>query len=256
MSRVAELALSLFLVSSAFGAEVFEDRIEKVVPLAANGTFSLGAIDGSVEIYGSEDNEARIVAVRKALSLERLNQIQIRISGDGNAVTVNTTAPPQPRWSFRDHSGTVDYTITLPQHARIASLNLPNGDLVIHGMRGGDNVASVGNGRLTAHNCYCDQNLRVQRGGLDLFFDWSEPRPIAVEAVIGRGNIRAVVPSDSSFRLSATSAHGRVSSDFSEIAERKPGGVSRIEQVIGTEPLSELVLRATEGNIRISETIW
>jgi hypothetical protein len=246
----------LFLVSFACAGEVLEDRIERTIALQADGTFSLQGIDGSVEIYGAEENEVKVFAVRKAFSLERLNQIQVRISGRDDVMRIETTAPPRPRWGLKDRSGTVDYTIILPQHARISSLEMPNGDLIIHGMRGGPVSASLGNGRMTVHNCYCNQTLRVQRGRLDLFFDWNDLRAIAVDARVINGNIQAVIPSDSSFRLRAASATGRVASDFTQMEERKRGGVSQIDEVIGNVPLSQLVLQTTNGNIRISQSSW
>lgn len=246
----------LSLVSFAFAGEVLEDRIEKTIPLQADGIFSLRAIDGSVEIYGAENNEVKLVAIRKAFSLERLNQIQVRVSGRDDVVKIETTAPPQPRWGLKDRSGTVDYLINLPQHARILSLDVPNGDVVIHGMRGGSVDASLGNGRMTAHNCYCNQTLRVQRGRLDLFFDWNDLRAIAVEGTVVSGNIHAVIPGDSSFHLRAASVTGRVANDFTRMQERRRGGVSQVDEVIGDEPLSQLLLRATNGNINISESSW
>ena len=247
---------ALFLVSSALAGDVLEDTITKTVPLDTSGTFSLRAIDGSVEIYGAEKNEAKIIATRKAFSPERLNKIQVQISGQGDSVNINTTAPPQPRWGLKDRSGTVDYTVILPQHARIASVEIPNGDIVIHGMRGGGVAASLDNGRMTIHNCYCDQTVRVKRGALNLFFDWNDLRPIVVDGTVVNGNIFAVVPEDSSFRLHAASDYGRVASDFTEMPERRRGGVSQIDDVIGPAPLSKLLLRTTHGNIKISETIW
>ncbi len=256
MSKAAALALLLCLVSSAFSAEVLEDTIEKTVPLKADGTFSLQTIDGSVEIYGAEAEEVKIVAIRKAFSPQRLNAIQVRIDGGGSdSVNISTTALPKPRWGLSDRSGTVDYIINLPQHARIASLDIPNGELIIHGMRGAAINASLGNGRLISHNCFCDQKLRVQSGGLDLFFDWDEERPITIDGALVNGNARAVIPGDASFKLHAVSVHGRVASDFTELAERKRGGVSEINETIGPAPLSSLTLRATDGSIRIMEAL-
>lgn len=256
MSKAAALALQLFLVSSLFPAELFEDTIEKTIPLNANGTFSLQSIDGSVEIYGAENEEVKIVAIRKAFSPERLNAIQIKIDGDSNSVNVRTIAPPTPRWGLHDRSGTIDYVINLPQHATISSLELPNGELIIHGMRGAGISASLGFGRLVSHDCFCDQKLRVQSGGLDLFFDWDEARSITIAGVVVNGNALAIIPGDASFKLHAVSAHGKVASDFTEIAQRKRGGVSEINEMIGSAPLSSLSLRATEGNIRIQEALW
>jgi hypothetical protein len=256
MKQLAAIVLSLFVVSSAIAAEVLEDTIERTIPLDANGTFSLRAIDGSVEIYGADKNEVKVVATRKGFSPERINQIQVQISGQGDIVNINSTAPPEPRWGFKDRSGTVDYTINLPEHARISFLEVPNGDVIVHGMRGAGLTASLGNGRLTVHNCYCDQTLRVQRGALDLFFDWNDLRTITVDGTVVNGNIHAVIPNDSSFQLHASSKTGRVASDFTEIQERRRGGVSQIDDVIGTVPLSKVVLQTTRGNIKISKGIW
>jgi hypothetical protein len=256
LTKLTAIAAHLLLVSSSLAGEVLQNTIERIIPLDADGTFSLRSIDGSVEIYGAENNEVKIVAIRKSFSLQRLNAIQIEITGQGDAVNINTSKPPAPRWGLSDRSCTVDYVINLPQHARIASVEVPNGELIIHGMRGGAIKAVLANGRLTSHDCYCDQNLRVQRGGLDLFFNWNDERPIAVDGTIENGNIWAVVPGDSSFRLHAFSRTGRVTSDFTEIQDRKRGGVSELNAVIGPAPISRLILRATHGNIRILETPW
>jgi hypothetical protein len=253
LTILAAGALSLFLVRTAFAGDVLEDTIEKTIPLDATGTFSLRTIDGCVEIYGAENNEVKIVALRKAFSLERINKIQVQVEGQGSSVTVNTVGPSQPRWGWSDRSGTVDYIISLPQRARIASLDVPNGEIVIHGMRGASINASLGHGRLTSHNCFCDQTLQVESGGLDLFFDWNELRPIIVNANVTNGNARAVIPGDTSFELHASSEHGRVASDFTEIAERRRGGVSAINETIGPAPFSKLMLHVVHGNIQISE---
>ena len=257
MNKLAvALAFQLYLVSSTYSAEVLEDTIERTVPLGKNGTFSLQTIDGSVEIYGAEDNEIKIVATRKAFSPERLNAIQVRIDAGNDTVNIHTTGLPKERWGFGDRSGTIDYVINLPQHARIASLEIPTGEVIIHGMRGPAVNASLGNGRLISHNCFCDQTLRVQSGGLDLFFDWDEPRAINIEGTIINGNAHAIIPADASFKLHAVSVHGKVASDFTEVAQRKRGGVTQINETVGPAPSSTLTLRATDGNIRILEALW
>ncbi len=254
-NKVAIIALYLILVSPVLAGEVLEDTIEKTLPLSATGTFSLKAIDGSVEIYGAETEQVQIVATRKAFSPERVNAIKIAVAGDGNSVNIDTVAPPKPRWGLRDRSGTVDYIINLPQRARITSLKVPNGELVIHGMRGAGIDASLGNGRLISHNCFCDQALKLGGGRLDLFFDWDEPRPIEIEAAVVNGNAHAIIPSDASFRLHASSARGHVASDFTQMENRKRGGMSEVNETIGPAPFSRLTIRAQEGNIQISEVL-
>lgn len=257
MNRILLVAIQLILVSSiALSADVLEDTIEKTVPLDPQGTFSLQAIDGSVEIYGSETNEVQIVATRRAFSPERVNSIRVDAESTGDAVHVRTVAPAKPHWALTDHSGTVDYVINVPQRARLAAITVPNGELIIHDMRGAGISASLGNGRITTQNCFCDQQLRVENGGVDLSFDWVEQRPINIDGAIVNGNVRALIPGDASFALHAVSAHGTVTSEFTQMGERKRGGVRQIDQIIGPAALSKVSLRAVNGNIQISELNW
>ena len=254
------IAASLFgwctLSTSAIGSEVLEDIVEKTVPLTPGGTFALHGTDGTIQIYGTDSSEIKVVAIKKAFSSARLKAMEIQIEAKDGLVNVNTITPAKPRWGLSDRSGTIDYIIDVPQTARIAAVDLPNGELVIDGMRGAPISGAVGNGRVTTHNCFCDQKVRVENGAADIVFDWLEEKPLTIDAVISDGNARAVIPVDASFEVHALAEHGRVASDFSEIENRKRGGVSEIKETIGQAPLSKLTMRTVNGNIRISEVIW
>src|SRR5213082_31445 len=238
----------LLIASSLPAGEVLEDVVERRFPLDPSGTFSLRAIDGTVEIYGTDSREVKIVAIKKAFSPERLNAIAIRVDARPDAVNIETTPPPAPRHPFSDRSGTVEYTINVPQTARIARVELPHGELVIDGMRGSSIAANLGSGQLVTHNCFCDQTVRLNRGGLNVCFDWLEERPIAVEAVIEDGNVLARIPTDATFQLRALAKQGHVSSDFSPMESRKRGDVSEINEANGDAPATKLSFRADEGN--------
>src|SRR6266480_7914818 len=124
MNKLALAALlvfgGLFFANGVTAGEVLEDVVERRFPLDPSGTFSLRAIDGTVEIYGTDSAEVKIVATKKAFSLERLNAIVIRVDARQDSVNIETTSPPAPRHHFSDRSGTVEYTINVPQTARIA----------------------------------------------------------------------------------------------------------------------------------------
>ena len=260
MNKIALTVLSAFagaLFANSIGAgEVLEDVVERRFPLDPSGTFSLRAIDGTVEIFGSDSREVKIVATKKAFSLERLNAIVIRVDARPDAVNIETTPPPTPRHRFSDRSGTVEYTINIPQTARITRVELPNGELVIDGMRGASIAACLGRGQLAIHNCFCDQTIHVNQGGLNVFFDWVEERPITIEAEMDDGNVLARLPTEATFQLHAVTKQGHVSSDFSSMEARKRGDVSEINEEIGDAPATKLKLRATDGNIHISEVVW
>jgi len=253
---IASVLALCMLSTSAIGNEVLEDIVEKTVPLAPAGTFALHGTDGTIQIYGTDSSEIKIVAIKKAFSPTRLKAMEIQIETKNGLVNVNTVAPAKPRWGLSDRSGTIDYIVNVPQTARIAAVNLPNGELVIDGMRGDPISASLGSGRLTTHNCFCDQKVSVESGGVDVVFDWLEDKPLTIDAAINDGNVHALIPVDASFEVHALAKHGRVASDFSEIENRKRGGVSEINETIGQAPLSKLTMRAVNGNIRISEVIW
>src|SRR6478609_3322429 len=250
------LFLGSLIASSLRAGEVLEDVVEKRFPLAPSGTFSLRAIDGTVEIFGTDSLEVKIVAVKKAFSPERLNAIAIRVDARPNVVNIETTPPPVPCHHFSDRSGTVEYTINIPQTARIARVELPNVELVIDRMRRASITANLGSGQLVTHNCFCDQTIHVNQGALNVFFDWMEERPISIEAKIEDGNLSARLPTDAAFHMHAVAKQGHVSSDFSPMGTRQRGDDSEINEVIGDAPATKLTFRAGDGNIHISEVIW
>jgi hypothetical protein len=260
MNKIALAVISLFggllFAKEGSAGEVLEDVVERRFPLDPSGTFSLRAIDGTVEIFGTDSQEVKIVAVKKAFSPERLNAIAIRVDARQDVVNIETTPPPAPRHQFSDRSGTVEYTINIPQTARIARIELPNGNLVIDGMRGASIAASLGRGQLVTHNCFCDQTIHVNQGGLNVFFDWMEEHPISIEAKIEDGNLSARLPTDAAFHMHAVAKEGHVSSDFSPMGTRQRGDDSEINEVIGDGPATRLTFRAGEGNIHVSEVIW
>ena len=260
MNKIALAVISLFggllFAKEGSAGEVLEDVVERRFPLDPSGTFSLRAIDGTVEIFGTDSQEVKIVAVKKAFSPERLNAIAIRVDARQDVVNIETTPPPAPRHHFLDRSGTVEYTINIPQTARIARVELPTGELVIDGMRGASIAASLGSGQLVIHNCFCDQTIHVNQGGLNVFFDWMEEHPISIEAKIEDGNLSARLPTDAAFHLHAVAKEGHVSSDFSPMGTRQRGDDSEINEVIGDGPATRLTFRAGEGNIHVSEVIW
>jgi len=255
VNKILTFAFFTALVTGSMSAgEVLEDVVEKTFPLDPSGTLSLRSIDGIVEIFGTDNREVTISATKKAFSPERLNAIMIRIDAHSDAINIETTSPPPPHHHFMDRSGTVEYSINLPQTARIARVELPNGQLVISGMRGGSITANVGAGQLVTQNCFCDQTLQVKQGTLNVLFDWLEKRPISIDAAIADGDALARVPRESSFQLHAVAKQGNVWSDFGE--SRKQEDASEINEVIGDAPATKLNLRADDGSIHVSEVIW
>jgi hypothetical protein len=126
--------------------------------------------------------------------------------------------------------------------------------LLVDGLRGGSANAHLVNGWLAGHNCFGDLNLTLENGRLDVAYDWWENHKISVKASSTRGNVRALLPSDASFNLSATALEGRVANNF-EAKKTSPGDVIHsVATVIGADAEAAISLEAGRGNIRIDKT--
>ena len=153
---------------------VLEEVSEEVYTVEPSANISIHNYDGAILVYGSDANEVRVRSLKKAYSHERLNQIGIDVSAKPGAVSITAKAPPQPKWAFSDHSGTVDCTIVVPATASISALDLNAGEVLLDSMRGPEVRARLSDGRIFARNCFTNLDLTVNRGTLALSYEWWE----------------------------------------------------------------------------------
>ena len=153
---VALLLLSCGLATSA----PLQEKFEKTYPLAPNATITVRNTDGTIYIYGSEVNELKIFARKKAYSKERLDGISINVSINGDQVGIDTIYPPGPKGlSLKDRSGTVDYIIIVPETSSLSQVELTNGEIIVDGLRGPAVNARLTNGIILAGNCFSAVHL-------------------------------------------------------------------------------------------------
>jgi hypothetical protein len=196
----------------------------------------------------------KIQAIKKAYSRDRLNKIDIRISGGPGAVAIDTNYPPKPKWGLSDRSGTVDYVIILPWFCNLQDVELADGEILIDGMRGSEVRAQLGSGRLFGHNCFTDLRLSIGSGGIDVGYDWWEPHAIAVDTTIKQGTTRVFLPGEAQFHLNAETANGQIFDEYSGRENRPPGPQTRLDLAVGTGPNAQIKLRAIDGSINIKES--
>jgi hypothetical protein len=249
---VLTLAASLSLARSEERG-VLEEIVEQTYPIDPGASIDIRNVDGSIRIYGADIKELRVQAIKKAYSAERLRKIAVNVSVQPGAASIDTVFPSKPKWSFSDRSGTVDYIVVLPQFCSLSRLDLVTGEVLIEGMRGANVHANLVNGRLFSHNCFGDVHLVVTNGGLDIGYHWWEHRRFSVSAEIGNGNVRAFMPGDASFHVTAASVNGHVASDFAEKQDRRRDGVAKIDMMVGGASEANVNLHATNGSIRIAD---
>jgi hypothetical protein len=246
------LAFSLFSIGCGSSIDkAVEQTTEETHPIDPAGILIIRNPLGSIRIYGSDDSEIKLRAIKKAWSASQLNGIGVKISGPTASVSVETTFPPQKTWLFSSRSGAVDYTISVPRLVRIARLEIGNGDVLIENMRG-NMQANLVNGALTARNCFGNAELSVANGRLDLSYEKWEEKEFSVNARIISGNVRAFLPGNASFHLLAETVHGNITDHLLETSERNPRRATRVNMSMGTGISGEITIRSTDGNIEIA----
>ena len=235
--------------------EGLEEIVEQTYHVDPAAALSISNAEGAIRIYGADVNEIHIHAVKRAYSSARLRKIDTNISAHSGAVSIETNYPPKKPWGLGDRSGTVDYTVIVPQTCVISKLDLGVGEMLNEGLRGGSAHAHLTNGRLFAHNCFGDMDLTAENGGIDIYYDWWEQIKFSIKAEIADGSVRAFIPGDASFHLRAEAEGGQIANDFAEKEQRKLG-VRKIDRVIGTPAGAEVRLRARSGNIKIAEVTY
>jgi DUF4097 and DUF4098 domain-containing protein YvlB len=253
--KFAVLATAVLLCAACDkrGDQALESIVEKDYDFPPGGELTVRNAEGSIRIYGSAFPGMKLIALKKAYSLERLNKIEVKISPDAGSRMIDTVFPPKNEgWGLGDRSGTVDYVIVVPDSARIGNLEVVNGEISVDDLRDGSAKARLVNGRMFSHNCFGDLDFAVTTGRLDFFYDWWEPRTFVVEGAVVNGNINAYMPHGSLFHADAETPNGRILDHFGE-TETQRKDVIRLKTTIGSGPSPSFRLRATHGNIHFEK---
>ena len=233
---------------------VLEEVVEKVYPVNASTNISIHNRDGAILVYGSDGNEIRVRSVKKAYNRERLSQIAIDVSIKAGAVSINTKFP-QPKWAFSDRSGTVDYTIVVPETASISALDLNAGEVVLDSMHGRELHERLGDGRIFARNCFTILDLSMNRGTIMLSYDWWKEEKFSAKAAIAQGNAWVFLPSDAGFQLVAEAPHGKIANDFNDVPISTASSARQvmIDQIVNGGGSATINVRVDRGDIKVAE---
>jgi hypothetical protein len=252
------LVVTLLLSLAGCGSEsdrILEETFEQLYAVEPNADITIQNGDGAVLVYGSNINEMRVHAVKRAYRRARLTQIAINVVAKPGSVSITTKFPLRPKWGLFDRSGTVDYTIIVPATASISRLDLDAGEILVDGMQGRTTRARLGEGRMSARNCFTNLDLGIRRGNLILSYDWWQGSNLAAHANIARGNAWAYLPGDAAFHLLAEAVHGEIFNDFERRAAAEPAAArgTTIDALVNGGGDATIKFRVTEGNIMIVE---
>jgi hypothetical protein len=251
------MAALLLLLNGCGGPDtrVLEEVVERIYTIEPQAKVSIQNRDGAVSVYGGEPNEIRVHAVKKAYSHERLNQIAIDVSTQPGAVSITTKFPSQPEWGFFDRSGTVSYTIVIPETASISALELNAGEILLDSMRGSEVHARLNDGRAFVRNCFTDLDVTMKRGTATLTYDWWEQEKFSTQVSVGQGNAWVFLPTEAAFRLVAEAAHGKIANDFNNLSVPANSSATgmKIDQLVNGGGSATIQIQVAKGDIKVAE---
>jgi hypothetical protein len=231
-----------------------EETFEQLYSIEPTADVSIKNGDGVVRVYGSPANDMQVKAIKRAYTPKRLKRIVVDVSARPGSVSIETSFPPKPIWGLLDRSGTVEYTIVVPQTASISQLESANGEVLVEGMRGQSLHAQLESGRMLARNCFSNAVFSLGRGTLTLPYEWWEPGKFSIQANVAHGNASAFLPSAAAFHLIAETPHGKIANDFIERGERRAEVISNVDTLVHDGGGTVITLRAAEGNIKVVRT--
>jgi DUF4097 and DUF4098 domain-containing protein YvlB len=211
-TMAAFLALAIQAHASDWqGSET--EEFHQTYPLSTNGRIELENINGSVQIKAWDRDEVKVDAVKRAASKERLQEAKIQVDSRKDSLSIRTEYPGHDHtfWNDRhDNPASVEYTLMVPRNARLADINLVNGNLDVEGVNGEVHVSCV-NGRLTARKLGGGAELSTVNGKLEASMD-RLASPVEVSSV--NAAVLLTLPSDAKADLEASTVSGSISNDF------------------------------------------
>lgn len=212
-SLAAFLALAIQAHASDWSGSETEE-FHQSYPLSANGRVELQNINGSVEIKAWDRNEVKVDAIKHAGSKERLREATIKVDATSDSLSIRTEYPDHDHtfWNDRKHDqpASVEYRLMVPRNARLADIDLVNGDLDIEGVNGQVRVSCV-NGRLSARKLGGRAELSTVNGKLEASLD-RLASPVDVSSV--NAPVLLTLPSDAKANLEVSTVSGSISNDF------------------------------------------
>ena len=203
-------------------------------PLNADGRFSLDNVKGRIEIHGWSSNAVVINAAIHGKTGESVEAVKINIDSAPDRVSVHTEQPSSVTgfpWSWlwfkndKRNDASVDYTIQVPQHARLADISSVNGRIVIDRLAG-DIAASTVNGKMQIKNAVRNLKLTTVNGGITA--DMSAlggGQSVSLNAV--NGEIELALPDDADAKFSVSTLNGSITSEFPSLKVKKEFPVSK-----------------------------
>ena len=248
------LALVLLLAGCNSKKEIerpADEVIEQTYKVEPNATVRIANPLGSVAIRGEDISEVRMRAVKSASSAAQLKDITVDVTAEPGDVLIKTAFPRQKNLPFFAGTSTVDYTLWVPHSARIARVDVDDGNVSIEGIQNADVRANVVNGQLDVRNCCGDLKVAVANGGLDISYGRCEGPYFSADAQVLNGNARLSIARGAALRVRGETLNGKIANDVGAMVGFNGQLLRKIDLPLGNGRRCDVTLRVTSGDITI-----
>jgi DUF4097 and DUF4098 domain-containing protein YvlB len=204
----------LLAATIAVADEPFRETFDQSYPLALGGRVSLSNVNGDVSVDVWDQPEVRIQAVKEASSRERLEGLRIEVEARDGSVDIDTRYPSSRTlgWGSNHGHASVQYTLTVPRDSRLETVELVNGHLTVHGVRGGAAIECV-NGDIRATELGGSIEMEAVNGTIELeYAGFDSADEVELETV--NGAIDLVLGSGAGVDVTAETVNGRLGSEL------------------------------------------
>ncbi len=254
INKAAVVATAFVFLSSlgpgARAGGILDEEREQKYSVGANPSLTVRNTDGRVLVYGSEAGQITVKIYKRAFTKDRLGKIEANISVDGDAMTIDTNYPPPAKGLFADRSGTVEYTLLVPQNCAV-NVEQSQGEILLEDLRGPSVEARLTNGRIGVQSCFSPARVKLGSGGIDVAFSWWEQTPFAMSFEVDKGDVALLLPPPAALRLDAATQNGHVRNNL--VADSQDEDVQQMNTMIGHPTGAEFKIRTAEGNIKIGK---
>jgi DUF4097 and DUF4098 domain-containing protein YvlB len=245
LKRYAMVVLAL-LASVALATAEERAEFHQTYPLTGAGEVAVHNINGSIHVTAWDRNEVKVDAVKHGRSQQDLDEAQIVVDASAGSVDIRTKYPER---DHRDHSASVDYTITVPSAAVLDPVESVNGGVIIDGVTGKVRANSV-NGNVEVRRAGGDVDASAVNGKVEADFDRMPARHISLNTV--NGGIVLGLPQNAGAHVQASTVHGGISSDFDmPVRHVAFGPGSSLDTRIG-DGAAEVKLTTVNGGINLT----
>lgn len=241
------MAACVLVISASANADV-QNEIVKTFSVGEQAELRLENVNGEVDIKGWSKNEIKVTAVIMAKNQEALDRISVDMDKNARGVSVETHYKHNNGWG-KNNSGSVDYTVMVPNQARLSSIELVNGSLTVDGVAGEMDINLV-NGSIVASGLTSDSEINSVNGSIDVTYQSisKDLRDISIDTVNGR--IELNLPDDISADVDIETMHGSIKNDFGLSANKNMFAGKNLNGTIGSGDV-KISIESVNGGVRL-----